>query len=295
MTALIILALLLTVASAWWLVWPLRRSAGAVAGSEERSQLLTLRDRLLANLKELDVESADRGMEEGTVADERRRLEAELAGVLHQLEAPGATPATQAPAGGDTRRLWLWALVGFGIGLPLVSGGLYYANHRSTLEQLGTAGRPAAQAVPPMALEMVARLEKRLAEQPDDAPGWARLGRAYVVMGRVDDARQAYGRAVKLAPADIEVLSAYGAFLVSLTPQDPPAEAVAIYERILKVDARHPGALWVLGIQAYNQSRYGEAVKLWERLLAATPADSEIVPQVKRAVEAARDRQRDTR
>ncbi len=38
---------------------------------------------------------------------------------------------------------------------------------------------------------MVQRLADRLAEEPDDMDGWARLANAYMVLGRLDDARQA--------------------------------------------------------------------------------------------------------
>jgi cytochrome c-type biogenesis protein CcmH len=280
----------LLVASIWFLTLPLRRPAVNTGGEEERQQLVALRERLLTSLKELDIESADRNMEESTVADERRRLEAELARVLRALETTGSSTPGEAAPGPDTRRAWIWALAGLGIGLPLVSGGMYYLSQQSALQQILAAGQPAAQTVPPMALEMVARLEKRLTEQPDDPQGWARLGRAYVVMGRVDEARKAYERAVRLAPADLEVLSAYGSFLVSLSPQEPPAEAVTLYRQVLKLDARHPGALWVLGIEAYNKGRYADAVGFWERLLAALPPQSEITPQVQRAIDAAKER-----
>jgi cytochrome c-type biogenesis protein CcmH len=296
MTILVLAAVALLAVSVWFLAQPLRRVA-AGGGGEDHQQLMALRERLLVSLKELDIESADRNMEESTVADERRRLEAELAQVLRQLEVPGPTAAAAGQAtGADTRRHWLLVLVAFGIGLPLLSGGLYYLNQQAALQQLAGNSEPVAeQAVPPMALEMVARLEKRLAEQPNDPQGWARLGRAYVVMGRVDDARKAYERAAKLAPADVEVLSAYGSFLVSLSPQEPPTEAVTLYRQVLKLDARHPGALWVLGIEAYNKGQFSEAVGFWERLLAALPPQSEIAPQVQRAIDAAKERQRAAR
>lgn len=49
---------------------------------------------------------------------------------------------------------------------------------------------------------MVARLAARLEQQPDDADGWARLGRSYLVLGQPEKARDAYARAVKLRPDD---------------------------------------------------------------------------------------------
>jgi cytochrome c-type biogenesis protein CcmH len=49
---------------------------------------------------------------------------------------------------------------------------------------------------------MVERLAARLEQQPDDAEGWARLGRSYMVLNQPAKARDAYTRAVKLRPDD---------------------------------------------------------------------------------------------
>ncbi len=46
---------------------------------------------------------------------------------------------------------------------------------------------------------MVQRLADRLEEEPDDLDGWMRLGRAYVVLGDTNAARQAYQKASALA------------------------------------------------------------------------------------------------
>jgi cytochrome c-type biogenesis protein CcmH len=49
---------------------------------------------------------------------------------------------------------------------------------------------------------MVGRLAARLEQEPDDADGWARLGRSYLVLQQPAKARDAYARAVKLKPGD---------------------------------------------------------------------------------------------
>lgn len=72
---------------------------------------------------------------------------------------------------------------------------------------------------------MVAQLAARLQQHPDDAEGWARLGRAYMVLGRPDQARDAYARAVKLKPDDAALKQA----LVDTgsAAGEKPAEATA--------------------------------------------------------------------
>lgn len=54
---------------------------------------------------------------------------------------------------------------------------------------------------------MVERLANRLAEAPDDAEGWKRLIRAYMVMGRPDDARAALAKARDHFKTDATTLS----------------------------------------------------------------------------------------
>jgi cytochrome c-type biogenesis protein CcmH len=55
---------------------------------------------------------------------------------------------------------------------------------------------------------MVARLASRLEQQPDDAEGWARLGRSYMVLGQPAKARDAYTRAATLKPNDAALAQA---------------------------------------------------------------------------------------
>lgn len=283
MTTLIVLAALVAGVTVWFLAWPLRRPA--VALREGATQLTQLRDRLVTQLNELDVETGDRNLDPAVVADERRRIEAELAQTLKELERYEDNPKAD---GQDTRSLWGATVIVLALVVPLVAGGLYYATNRTTLAQLPGAGRAASAGVPPMVMEMVARLEQRLAQQPDDPEGWARLGQAYRVLERWDEARAAYARAHAIAPNDPEILSAYAGFLVSENPGDPSPEAVALFRRLHQMEPEHPGALWVLGLASYNASEYRQAVRYWESLLKVLPPESEVEPQVRRAIESAR-------
>lgn len=61
---------------------------------------------------------------------------------------------------------------------------------------------------PPQVMQMVAQLEKRLQENPQDGEGWKRLGRSYMVLGRNADAVSAYSQAAELLPKDADVRQA---------------------------------------------------------------------------------------
>ena len=56
---------------------------------------------------------------------------------------------------------------------------------------------------------MVARLAARLKADPNDAPGWRRLIRAYTVLGQTDKAKARAGDARKTFATDKDALTAF--------------------------------------------------------------------------------------
>jgi cytochrome c-type biogenesis protein CcmH len=289
MTALIIIAALIAGVTVWFVARPLRTAPGAA--SEDRQALVQLRDRLLGQLREIDVESGDRNIDESTAADERRRLDAELARVLKELDQSTADVAGTMAASKST---WLSVLFALAAILPIASATLYLVKNVPTLVKLADAksqpgGTATARAnVPPMVLEMVGRLERRLAEKPNDPKGWAQLGRAYSVLGRPEDANAAYTRAYQQAPNDKEIVQAYGTFLVQVSPERLSPEAKAVFTQLLTLDPKNQGALWVLGLGAYYDQRFGQALTYWDQLLKQLPAESSAAADVRRAMDVAR-------
>jgi cytochrome c-type biogenesis protein CcmH len=284
-----ITAVVLTTATAWFLARALRRGhAGPV--DEERRQLAVVRDRLLTQLNELDVEGADRNLDAAITADERARIEADLARVLRRLDEIQPKSATVAPV---PRRAWLTVLVTLLVALPLAGGGVYYLNHRSTLSALNGGIVAMEQGgegqVPAQVFEMVARLENRLKEDPNDVAGWARLGRAYAVLGRPADARGAYERALKLAPNDLEVLSDYAWTLYNQDPSNTGEPVLSLYTRLIGLDPDHRDALWFLGFAAYQKGDYTQAIKRWERLLKLVPTDDPAAEHLRNVIAKARE------
>jgi cytochrome c-type biogenesis protein CcmH len=273
-------ALLITVVTVWYMARPLARQV-TQDDRERRGQLQQLRERLLTQLNELDIEEADRNIDTNVISDERQRLEAELAQTLRELETLGAaskkkkSKKKQAEAK-QSRRAWVITLVALGIIFPLAAAGLYVLNQRATLAYLWNpqATATANASVPPMVLEMVARLEKRLEAQPDDLAGWLQLGRAYAVLGRQDAAQAAYARAYKLAPDDPQVLAQYAGFLYQGNPQNTRGLVNNLYKRLHQLDPQNLDALWFLGYAAYQKGDYKEALGLWDRLMKGLPPDS---------------------
>ena len=247
------------------------------------AELQSVRTRLLAQLQELDAARADQSMDPAIAADEQARLEYELAQVLHQLDA---TPSAVTAAAPRASRFAVAALVA---ALPLVAGGLYWLHQREVVQfaanYIATDAVAQGGEMPPQVMAMVARLEQRLAEQPNDAAGWAQLGRSYGVLNRRDEAIKAYERAYALAPEDSAIISDYAWLIYSGDPRKPALKSVELYSKLYRREPDNVDAQWVLGLAAFQAGRPQQAIALWEKLLQNLPAGSPAEAGVRQALE----------
>ena len=123
---------------------------------------------------------------------------------------------------------------------------------------------------------MVERLAARLAENPGDVEGWKRLGNARRVLGELAAAELAYGRALEIAPMDVDALLAQAEIVIENADGGLiPELAVANYRKVRELDASRLEAMWYLGLAASQQGRDNEARELWQHLLELIPPDSE--------------------
>jgi cytochrome c-type biogenesis protein CcmH len=140
-----------------------------------------------------------------------------------------------------------------------------------------------------MIRDMVEGLAQRLAANPNDLEGWKRLGKSYVVLNEAAKAREAYGRAVALAPTDMEVLADYAdATLTTPGPVDLPAASVEALRQVLKADTSNAAALWLVGSADAEANNAQEAIALWTQLLSRLPADTPAYRAVQARIEAAK-------
>ena len=150
----------------------------------------------------------------------------------------------------------------------------------------GTAVRQAAPDAAPDAA-MPAKLAAGLAEAPDDAAGWMRLGRAYAALHEADKAADAYDRAIALAPGDAAIrLQAIESLLNGVKPGDTlPPRTLALLRQTEAIAPDQPELLWYLGLAAALEAHPADARRYWTHLLTTLPAESENAAMVKAAME----------
>jgi cytochrome c-type biogenesis protein CcmH len=288
MMGLIFLGLFILASTVWLLARPWA-PAGERHG-ERYHQLQLVRERLLVQLGELEAETANQGIDAQVAHDEKRRLEAELADVLRTLEDLEASSDDEPVA--PTVAVRRGTVVVLAVAVPLITVLLFFGTNQTIPQRLSSERTEVAQTpqVPPMVLEMVGRLEKRLAQQPNDPAGWARLGRSYQVLNRLPEAKAAYAKAYQLAPQNPEVLSEYAALLYNENPRQTSGEVFTLFSKLRELNPDHPGALWFLGVAAYEKGEFRVALNSWEHLAKQLPADSEVLSQVRHAIAEANSR-----
>jgi cytochrome c-type biogenesis protein CcmH len=116
--------------------------------------------------------------------------------------------------------------------------------------------------------EMVASLQQRLNENPNDLEGWIILGRTLKTMQRYDEAETALKNANQLSPDDpmVMVELAEASLFASGQAQVNPA-ARQLIESALAIDPQHQKGLWLMGMTLTQDGDDEQAIVLWQRLL----------------------------
>ena len=199
-----------------------------------------------------------------------------------------------APEPGGAGRHWL-LMAAIGTVIPALAVAAYLA-----LGSPGTPGKPfsgVAQRGGTTGEEMagqtveaaISNLAKRLEEDPENLEGWLLLGRSLITLERYGDAAQALRTAVTLSKGDPEVIGSMAEALVFAAQGIVTADALAAFETVLGVRPNDAAAQYYIGISLAQQGRPGDALVMWRKLAAETPADAlwraDLVTWMRRAAE----------
>jgi tetratricopeptide (TPR) repeat protein len=154
--------------------------------------------------------------------------------------------------------------------------------------------------------EALGYLEKAMKGLPGNADGWALLGRSYHAVRRYDEAAEAYGKAVELAPQNLNYRSTYGLILgqagdlekglaelqkVTSTPGykdaagwanlgwiyrnlNKPQDSIAAYQKALALDPTQEQAALGLGWAYQYTKEYDKAIAAYEQAMKIDPKEA---------------------
>lgn len=252
----------LAAATATALLLPLSRRREATASAASPA-LDIYRDQL----RELDQDVA-RGAIPGPEA-EAARVEIARRVIRENERAPSPDGST----GGRLPRLATAAIVA----MPVAALAFYLILGSPELPDQPLASRPEAVARQDL-LKLVAAVEQRLAEKPDDGKGWEVLAPVYERLGREDDAVRAYSNALRLLGATAEREANLGEAIVRANGGSVTAEAKEAFERAAALAPSDPKPRFYLAVALSQAGKTDEAIAAWQDLLKDAPADAAWVP-----------------
>lgn len=168
--------------------------------------------------------------------------------------------------------------------VPLVGYGLYM--HWGASDKVQMARQFSEQ--PRTVEEMTAHLEQAVKEQPDSAEAWYFLGRTYMNQERPADAAKAFARVVELAGRQPELLGQWAQAQYFAGDRQWSEQLQALTDEALQADPQELTSLGLLGIAAYEEGRYQDAVRFWEQLVAALPENDPSREAIRGGIERAR-------
>jgi len=122
--------------------------------------------------------------------------------------------------------------------------------------------------------EMVAGLDQRLRDNPDDLAGWKMLGRTYFQLRVYDKAIQAYERAVQLeSSSNGQTLVDLGEAIWMQDPTTLTGRAGELFENAIATSPNNAKALFYSGLVAAERGERFLAADRWETLLALSPPE----------------------
>ncbi len=258
---------------------------------------------LQKQLKQLSTRHKSGALDQARYDEARAPLERQLLDLMvHAADNAHAAPAANAPAhaaAAPTRRAGVqtWALLG-AVALAVAAGGYALTGSPDAVNQApmqsaadGGSGQNASHEMGSQQMAgLVQKLAERLQANPEDAEGWAMLGRSYAAMGRAEESLAALAKAAKLRPTDAGILADFADALAVKNGRTLEGEPLKLIDRALQIDPAHIKALVLAGTAAFNRSDFAKAVSYWDRAIQVGPADNPMVQMALSGAAEARER-----
>nr|VFK55201.1 MAG: cytochrome c-type biogenesis protein CcmH [Candidatus Kentron sp. TUN]VFK57609.1 MAG: cytochrome c-type biogenesis protein CcmH [Candidatus Kentron sp. TUN]VFK61509.1 MAG: cytochrome c-type biogenesis protein CcmH [Candidatus Kentron sp. TUN] len=235
-----------------------------IAHDRKRLNAVIYRERI----SEIEQQHRDKKISDAEFAHFRDEIQQSA---LLELDRDGAPTTRQ-----DNRRANKFIAVLVTIAIPITAFGLYLQLGRPDLlvgaaeptypQQTTGHESPDTPLKQASIVEMVDRLALRLQENPDNPEGWLMLGRSYVMLGRLDEARTSFSEAYERWPNNLEILITYAESLAQHNNGSMDGKPFELIQLALRIDPDFPSALWLAGVAAYQQNKHLDAIKYWEQL-----------------------------
>ncbi|MGB3433268.1 c-type cytochrome biogenesis protein CcmI [Achromobacter sp.] len=263
-----------------WLIAAMRRTPAANATDKRlAANVAVLRDQL----QELERDRSNGILSQDAFAEARA-----------ELQRLALEESAEAQRQAITSRRGRLLPVSLAIALPLATILAYVAlgNPAAIVPPPAPAARPEVSAADIQA--MVAKLQARLASNPDDYQGWLMLARSHRYFGRHADAAQAFAKAAPVVDGNPAALAEYAESLALSANRGFGGQPDQLLRRALDLNPEEPLALMLAGASRFDQRDFSASIDFWQRLLAQLPAGSDMAHTVNEGIVLARQRQHES-
>ncbi|NMH67124.1 c-type cytochrome biogenesis protein CcmI [Shewanella salipaludis] len=158
--------------------------------------------------------------------------------------------------------------------LLVISGYLY--QRLGAFEALAIVQQPNPRGMLDEAQLMAQRvqmMEAQVRAEPDNSQAWFTLGHAYISVNRFDDAVKAFDTVMKLVGTHAELIGPKATALYYKAGQQMTPEIQGLIEQALALDPQDPSTLLLVGMNAFFDADYDQAVNAWQAILNSDRQD----------------------
>lgn len=177
--------------------------------------------------------------------------------------------------------------------LPLFAVGIYFfIGTPAALTEHARQTQQEAEAAAALAKVngLIAQLEKKMQDNPNNPEGWAMLARGYKLLGRWDDAAKALARVGPGLNQDANLLTELAEVLAQKN-HSFAGRASELIAQAQKLAPDNEQVLYLAGAAAFDQKNYAAAEKHWQQLLKKMNPQSEEAQLLTAGVAKAREMQ----
>ncbi len=125
-------------------------------------------------------------------------------------------------------------------------------------------------------LAYVEKMQKHLAEKPDDGEAWYNLGQTYVGAGEFDFAIAAFEQVIRIEGEHADLIGAIAQASYYRNNQQIDEEVQALIDKALALDINDPSTNILLGMHNFIAQEYQQAIGYWQRVIDANKPDVNI-------------------
>lgn len=167
------------------------------------------------------------------------------------------------------------------LGIPVMALAIYLKVGDTSAMEAAKSSAPAAQQMTQQGIEAnVAALAKRMEQNPNDADGWAMLGRSYINLEKYREASEAYSKANALKSQDADILIEYAFAMAMANGRQLQGQPAELIKQALRIAPENPRALELAGSVEFEAKNYKQAIAYWEKLLGKSSNSPELAETV---------------